>query len=163
MLIEHVFYSAAIAIIVGMLYYRFTGRDPSWIIILSAFAPDIDGIINPLLKKIGFTVLYHGNPIVHGDLHNVAVLVLYAIIIAFLLNPLGFSFIDSLLMGGIGFAAHLFEDALVYTTSYEFFWPISSVKVGLGVLRNFFHIAKCRNFIHWYHGSPDDYRNTDSL
>ncbi len=144
MILEHLFYSAAIAIVVGLVYSRFTKRDPSWIIILSAFAPDVDLIINPLLRAIGFTILYHGNPIVHGDLHNIAVLVVFAVIIAFLLNPLGISYFDSVLMGSIGFDTHLFEDALVYTTSYEFLWPISPVKVGFGVLpetHNFFHIA----------------------
>jgi hypothetical protein len=40
--IEHIIYSAALAVIVGMIFSRYTGRDPSWIIIALAFVPDID-------------------------------------------------------------------------------------------------------------------------
>ncbi len=150
MLIEHLFYSAGIAIVVGMIYNHFTGKDPSWIIVISAFAPDIDLILNPLLGMIGVAVVYHGNPISHGDLHNLAVLAVFAVVIAFLVYPLGISFIHSLLMGGIGFGAHLFEDALVYSSSYTFYWPISSVKAGFGILpesHNFLHIANIETMI----------------
>jgi hypothetical protein len=52
MLFEHWIYSTAIAIIAGMIYYRCTGRDYSWIIIVSAYVPDIDLIANVLLKKL---------------------------------------------------------------------------------------------------------------
>jgi hypothetical protein len=51
MLFEHWIYSTAIAIIVGMLYHKFTGRDYFLIIIASAYAPDIDVIANTVLKK----------------------------------------------------------------------------------------------------------------
>ena len=60
MLFEHWVYSTAIAIIIGMVYYRSTGRDYSWIIIASAYAPDVDMIADPALKKIGVTVLVYG-------------------------------------------------------------------------------------------------------
>ena len=36
---EHLVYSAAIAILAGMVYMKAAGRDPSWIIILTAYAP----------------------------------------------------------------------------------------------------------------------------
>ena len=42
MIFEHWIYSVAIAVVFGMFYYRLTGRDYSWIIILSAYAPDVD-------------------------------------------------------------------------------------------------------------------------
>ncbi len=42
MLFEHRIYSTAIAIIFGMIYYKFTGREYSWIIVASAYAPDVD-------------------------------------------------------------------------------------------------------------------------
>lgn len=56
MLFEHWIYSTAIAILVGMVYYKFTGREYSWIIIASAYAPDVDTIADAALKKIGVTV-----------------------------------------------------------------------------------------------------------
>ncbi len=42
MILEHSVYSIAIAIIFGMTYRRITGREYSWIIVLSAYAPDLD-------------------------------------------------------------------------------------------------------------------------
>jgi len=40
--IEHLIYSAALAVIFGMFFSRFKGTDPSWIIIAVAFVPYID-------------------------------------------------------------------------------------------------------------------------
>lgn len=79
MIFEHWIYSTAIAIIAGMIYYRYTGRDYSWIIIASAYVPDFDIIANEVFKKFGITVLIYGNPIKHGDFHNIAVLFLFAV------------------------------------------------------------------------------------
>jgi hypothetical protein len=50
MLFEHLIYSTAVAIVAGMVYYRSVGKDYSWIIIASAYAPDIDLISNHLLN-----------------------------------------------------------------------------------------------------------------
>lgn len=136
MLAEHIFYSTAIAILVGMIFYRFTGRDASWIIILCAWIPDVDLIANRVLTMAGFTVLFEGHRITHGVFHNIAVMVLFGILVAFLLNPFGIRFFDGLFFAIIGFGAHLFEDALVYKVGYPFLWPFSSEKLGLGLLPN---------------------------
>ena len=40
--IEHLLYSAALAVIVDMIFSRSMGRDLLWIIIAVAFEPDID-------------------------------------------------------------------------------------------------------------------------
>ena len=71
MILEHSVYSIAIAIIFGMIYRRITGRESSWIIVLSAYAPDVDIIANAVLKKIGVTVLVYGTPIAK-DFHNLS-------------------------------------------------------------------------------------------
>jgi hypothetical protein len=133
MLFEHWIYSTAIAIVAGMIYYRSVGRDQSWIIIASAYAPDIDFISDPLLSKMGISLTINGSPIVHGDFHNMAFLIIYAVLVAFLLHPTGIRFTDSLLFASLGFAAHLFEDALVFDPAYSFFWPITSQKFGIGL------------------------------
>ena len=133
MLFEHWIYSTAIAIIVGMLYYKFTGRDYSWIIIASAYAPDVDMIADAALKKIGVTVLVYGSPISHGDFHNIAVLLVYALSVALLLHPIGIRLKDSFFFASVGFAAHMFEDALVFNPAYPFFWPLSIQKFGIGI------------------------------
>lgn len=125
-------YSTAIAIVAGMVYYRSVGRDYSWII-PSTYAPDIDMIINPLFRKMGISLMINGHHIVHGNFHNIAVLIVYAVSVAFLLHPIGIRFADSLLFAGLGFAAHLFEDALVFEPAYSFFWPITSREFGIGL------------------------------
>ena len=40
---------------------------------------------------------------------------------------------DSFLFAGIGFGAHMFEDALIANPAYAFFWPISGQKFGIGL------------------------------
>ena len=134
MITEHFIYSAALAILVGLVFYKYTGRDSSWIIILVAIAPDLDVIANPLLRTFGFRVLFEGHAISHGTFHNVAAMVIFGIAAAFLLHPLGVKFFDGLSLAIIGFGAHLFEDALVYNPGYEFLWPFSSKVLGIGLL-----------------------------
>jgi hypothetical protein len=126
----------AIAIIVGMLYYRFTGRDHSWIIIICAWIPDFDFIARSVFHKFGFVVLFEGQKIDHGTFHTIAAMVIFAFFMAFLLHPFGIRFIDSLFFATVGFGAHLFEDALVYKVGYKFLWPLSSEILGLGLIPN---------------------------
>ncbi len=133
MLFEHWIYSTAIAIIAGMGYHRYTGRDRSWIIVASAYAPDVDMIADAVLKKIGLAVLTEGNPVKHGDFHNIAALVVYAMAVALILHPAGIEFVDSFTFASLGFGAHLFEDAVVFNPGYAFLWPISTHRFGLGI------------------------------
>ncbi len=144
MLFEHWIYSTAIAIIAGMVYYKLTSRDYSWIIIGSAYVPDLDIITDRVLKKIDITILVYGNPIKHGDFHNIAVLLLFAVSAALLLQTVGIRLVDSFIFAGIGFGAHLFEDALVFNPGYRFFWPLSAQKFGIGIIeynRDWYGIA----------------------
>jgi len=136
MLSEHIIYSTALAILVGMIFYRFTGRDSSWIIILCAWIPDIDLIANGVLNRFGFTLLFEGHKITHGVFHNIAMMVIFGILVAFLLNPFGIRFFDALFFAVIGFGAHLFEDALVYKAGYPYLWPFLSKDMGFGLLPN---------------------------
>jgi len=139
--IEHIIYSAALAVIVGMIFSRFTGRDPSWIIIAVAFVPDIDIVLQRMhvLTWIGIPVIIH-----HGDLHNILVLLVFSLLIAVILRWFGIRFIDGLICSAIGIAAHFFEDALVYQPAYAFLWPITTHVFGIGIIqetRNIFGIA----------------------
>src|SRR5659263_152388 len=106
-LFEHLIYSTAIAIIAGMLWYKHTGRDPSWIIIASAFAPDFDIVAGELLKKLDLNSLIT-TPIRHGDFHNIAFLLLFAIAAALVLRLAGMRFLDSFLFAGFGEGAQGF-------------------------------------------------------
>jgi membrane-bound metal-dependent hydrolase YbcI (DUF457 family) len=106
--------------------------------------PDVDMIADAVLKKVGITVLIYGNPIKHGYFHNIAVLFLFAAAVALLLHPIGIRLKDSFFFAGIGFTAHLFEDALVFNPGYLFFWPISMQRFGIGIFnyaRDWYGIA----------------------
>ncbi|MCK4491511.1 MAG: metal-dependent hydrolase, partial [Candidatus Altiarchaeales archaeon] len=134
MIFEHWIYSAAFAVVFGLFYYRLTGRDYGWIIVASAYAPDIDFVAGSVLGKVGVTVLFHGSPIEHGDFHNIAFMFLYGVFVGFLLRGAGIRFLDSFIFASVGFAAHMFEDALVFNPAYCFLWPFSSQEFGLGLL-----------------------------
>jgi hypothetical protein len=151
MLSEHLVYSAAIAIIAGMLFFRFSGRDNSWIIILMSWAPDFDGLATNFRYSARGSI-FEDVPIFHGTFHNIAFMVLFGIIVALLLwyiFPILFS--DALIFTLTGIGAHLFEDALVYPVGYAYLWPFSSADRGLGWLNtsgteeaynaSFFHVA----------------------
>jgi hypothetical protein len=140
--IEHIIYSAALAVLIGMIFSRYTGRDPSWIIIAVAFVPDIDSILErspAALPRIIVPGTVH-----HGDLHTILALIVFSLLIAGVLQWFNIRFIDGLICSAIGLAAHLFEDALVYNPSYPFLWPITSHVFSTGILegpRNLFGIA----------------------
>ena len=97
MLAEHLVYSTAVAVIAGMLFFHYTGRDTSWIIILCTYLPDLDKIGDRLLDSIGFTVLFEGHTIHHGTFHTGAAMLIFGVSIAFLLHPFGIRFFDALL------------------------------------------------------------------
>jgi len=134
MLFEHWIYSTAIAIIVGMIYYRFTCRDYSWLIIGCAYLPDLDLFTEIALNKLGITLLVFGRHISHGAFHNIAFMFFFAILISLLLQTTGIKFRDSFIFSCIGFGAHLFEDALVYNPAYNFLWPVSNQNFGIGIV-----------------------------
>jgi hypothetical protein len=134
MLSEHIFYSGAIAILIGMVFYNYTGRDSSWIIVLCAWAPDLDLFFD------------------HGAFHNITIMIIFGVILALILKSFGIRFVDAFFFSVIGFGAHLLEDAMVYDVAYPFFWPFSTNNHGLDLfpevissrghyVANFFRIA----------------------
>jgi hypothetical protein len=134
MLAEHILFSTAIAILIGLIFYRYTGRDSSWIIILCAWAPDLDLFLH------------------HGAFHNITIMIIFGIIMAFFLHQFGIKIFDAFFFSVIGFGAHLLEDALVFEEGYRYLWPFSTKILGLGLfpdiisnrgryITNFFLIA----------------------
>jgi hypothetical protein len=117
-----------------MLWFKRTGRDPSWIIIASAFAPDLDILAGYIFKQFNIGVLINGIPLRHGNFHNIAVLLIFAGVIGLLLKPMGMKFKVSFMFAAIGFGAHIFEDVLVYNPGYAFLWPLSSHVFGIGIV-----------------------------
>jgi hypothetical protein len=130
-LIEHLIYSAALAVIVGMIFSRFMGRDPSWIIIAVAFIPDIDYVLQALPKIPGITLSF---TIEHGDFHNILALVVFSLIITVAASAIRIRALDAFICAVIGIGAHFFEDAMIADPAYRFFWPLSSQKFGIGIL-----------------------------
>jgi hypothetical protein len=118
MLSEHIFYTGAIAILVGMVFYKCTGRDSSWIIILCAWAPDLDLFLH------------------HGAFHNIAFMLIFGIIMAFILTLFGIQLFDAFFFSVIGFGVHLLEDAMVFDVAYPFLWPFSTNNHGLELFPN---------------------------
>jgi hypothetical protein len=155
MLFEHVIYSAALAILVGMVFYHYTGRDSSWIIILCAWAPDAEGILDIILRTVGFNLdwAYIFNIV----FHTVAAMIIFGLIMAFLLQIFGMRFADVFFFSIIGYGAHLLEDAVVYKSGYFYLWPFVWKRLGIGLIpnifseetyvRNFFGIANADVFI----------------
>ena len=124
--------SAAFAVIVGMIFSRYTGRDPSWIIIAMSFVPDLSYIYYTFYMN--FPVIPHVY-ISHSSMHSILSLVLISLLIAGVLIPFGIRLFDSLLCSALGIAAHFVEDALVYDNAYAFFWPITQQEYGIGILQ----------------------------
>lgn len=133
MLSEHLVYSLAIGLAFGAVYQRLTGRNYWWIIVASAFVPDMDLIADSALKMFGITVLVFGAPIDHGHFHNILVMLFYAVAMAFLLHPLGIRLIDSFIFALAGFAAHMFADAIVANPAYPFLYPLTIRRFGIGL------------------------------
>ena len=139
--IEHFFYSAALAVIVGMVFFRYTGRDPSWIIIAVSFVPDIDLVLQKLPKMVGDSL---PSIINHGGFHTILFLVMFSLGCALIFSSLGIRLSDALICSFTGISAHLFEDALIAKPAYAFFWPLITQKYGIGIMKetgNFFAIG----------------------
>jgi membrane-bound metal-dependent hydrolase YbcI (DUF457 family) len=114
-----------------MLFSRFKGTDPSWIIIAVAFVPDIDFVLQELRKIPGITLPFI---VRHGDFHNILALIFFSLVIAAAASAIGVWFPDAFVCAVIGIAAHLFEDALIADPAYRFFWPFSLQNSGIGIL-----------------------------
>ena len=91
MRLEHLFFNLAVAIIVGIAYQRMSGRDPSVIILLAAFLPDLDMAVHTgmhlLRRLLGTPVL-----VVHGSFHNILALAAISLLVAILASRYGIRF-----------------------------------------------------------------------
>lgn len=146
MYLEHIVYNLAFAIVAVMLLKP---REAGWctlIVVISGCIPDIDGIFDIIRHPPEFTSGLIPHMVEHSRyFHTMMGLLVYAIIAGIVLARWqGLKFSDCAIFAGIGFGAHLFEDALVYNPSSAIFWPFSIQEVGIGVLpnsRDFFSVA----------------------
>jgi hypothetical protein len=139
MYIEHVCFNLALAILITMLIDQ---KHAGWctaVIVVSGCIPDIDGIFSLIQSPPVFTNGIIPSMAFHFRyFHSVGILLLYAVVVAGLLayyHRLGFRIVT--FFAGIGFGAHLLEDALVYNPSSAVFWPLSSQEVGIGFFSSY--------------------------
>ncbi len=148
MFAEHVIFNLALAVVLTSFVQREYAGWGTLIIVISGCVPDIDGIIDLLQNHLVYiTGQLLPRMTEHSrDFHNLGALVVYAVLAGITLMYLfRLKFSSVAFFAGIGFGAHLFEDALVYNPSSAIFWPISSVPAGIGIFpdysRNFLGIA----------------------
>ncbi len=120
MLFEHLIYSAAFALLIGLGARRFQLRDYSWIILLFALAPDLDALILEQVQPS--TILIFGS--LHTALHSLGALAAFSLIAALLLYFFGMPFFYGLGYTALAYGLHLFEDALAYAHDYPLLWPL---------------------------------------
>lgn len=124
--IEHLIYSAAVAVIAGLCFSRFTGRDPSWIIIAVAFIPDLDFLVY------------------HGGFHNIVAWIALSLVVAAAASTIRIPMEDAFICAAIGIWAHFFEDGLTGSPGYMIFWPVKLQRYGMDIFtksRDLFGIA----------------------
>lgn len=131
MLLEHLLYSAALALIVGIFFVRYTKRDPTWIIILMTIAPDVDYVVNKALLFAGFEFPYIIN---HGDFHNLVGLTVFCLLGALIFSKFGVKFTDALICSVLGYLAHFAEDFIVYPPAYCYLYPFKYVDYGINLI-----------------------------
>jgi hypothetical protein len=148
MFAEHVIFNLALAVVLTSLVQREYAGWGTLIIVISGCVPDIDGIFDLLQNHLVYiTGQLLPRMTEHSrDFHTLGALVVYAVLAGIALMYLfRLKFSSVALFAGIGFGAHLFEDALVYNPSSAIFWPVSPVPAGIGIFtdysRNFLGIA----------------------
>lgn len=143
MIIEHILYNIAVALIVGLLYTTYTNRDPSWLVAAAAFLPDVDYILQFLWSKLklgpGILTPYH------GDFHNILAIIVLTIIFSYIVwKYWNIDFIDGFICIGIGGFTHLLCDMLVYTHVYELLYPLPYITSTTALIietRKFFGVG----------------------
>jgi membrane-bound metal-dependent hydrolase YbcI (DUF457 family) len=146
MYVEHIVYNLAFAIVAVMLLKP---REAGWCTLIFMFSgciPDVDGIFDIIRHPPEFTSGLIPHMAEHlRYFHTFGALIVYAILVGIILvRWRNLKFWECAIFAGAGFAAHLFEDALVYNPSSAVFWPFSTQEFGIGLLphsRDFFSVA----------------------
>jgi hypothetical protein len=131
MLLEHLLYSAALAILVGVIFLKYTGKDPTWLIVVMSAAPDIDYPIHMIMKAFNFSYPVMIN---HGDFHNILSLLFISLCVALVLSKVGMNFVHVLICSMIGYGAHFVEDFIVYPPAYAYFFPFGTNTYGINLI-----------------------------
>ena len=144
MRLEHLFFNLAVAIIVGIAYQRMSGRDPSVIILLAAFLPDLDVAVHAgiyLMRRLfGTPVL-----VVHGSFHNILALAAISLLVAILASRYGIRFRDAGICTAIGYGTHMVCDSVAFNEVPYLLWPLGPARTGpvpYSYSPDLFHLAQ---------------------
>jgi hypothetical protein len=140
LILEHIVYAAAVAVLVGMVYMHYIGRNPTWIILIGTVLPDIDAVFENIAFALGLAQPYL---IYHGTFHNITAAAIICSVGAYLLTKAKVRFWDGFICLAIGFAVHLFADWAVYKPGYQFLMPFS----------NWYFGARLINYAPNFHGA----------
>lgn len=133
MFLEHLVYTLALALV--LLSFSESGfqKIGALIIVVGGCAPDLDGLLDISQNKLilsNLTMVEHTRAI-----HNIAGLAIYMLVAGFVLaRCFKIRFSTAACLSGVGFAAHILEDMLVYNPSSEVLWPLSSTEFGWGII-----------------------------
>jgi membrane-bound metal-dependent hydrolase YbcI (DUF457 family) len=113
---EHIIFSVAFAILVSAIVeYKWGYALPVWIIAACAWLPDIDYIVQSIMFPITHAIDPHIFFIVHGDFHNIVMVIILSLTFAWLLNKyLKIDYNDAFICVFLGCVFHVFCDYLVY-------------------------------------------------
>ncbi len=136
MIVEHLFYTGAIAVIAGMvLSSRGIPHEKAYVLIImvSSILPDIPWLFVEVSSLSGVTLLIAPFIPSQSMLHTLAALSIVSILAVpafrgFHLRPLYVA-----LCCALGYGSHLLADGLTHTTRYSLLWPISPEHVGIGL------------------------------
>jgi hypothetical protein len=133
MFAEHIIYTLALSLILLSFSDMPFKKIGVFIILVGTCVPDLDGVIDIVQNKL---ILSSMSMAEHTRaFHNIGCLLLYALVAGILLSRLfKIRFSTAAFLSGIGFAAHILEDMIVYNPSSEVLWPLSSTMYGLGIV-----------------------------
>lgn len=140
MMAEHILYTIAIVLIVGIYYSRYTVKKYLWWIIISvSLIPDLDHLHHfPYYLNLsqGDSHQYNIAPWIEiGDLHNILWMILLAILLAAAIELIGKAkFRDALLFCLVGYGIHLFEDFISYPPTYPLLYPFTNAPIGINLI-----------------------------
>lgn len=117
------------AIIAGLIFKHFTGRDTSWLIVVMTIVPDIDFVFQSLLLMVKSPFVIY-----HGDFHNILMMVSFSYVVAWLASNYGMEFSHAFICSNLGMGLHYIEDFISYPPAYAYFYPFSTIEYGIDLI-----------------------------
>jgi len=115
-----------------MIFLRYTGKDPSWIIVVMTSIPDSDYVVHIILKAFNFVSPFM---IHHGSFHNVISLIYISFIAALVFSKiLKIDYLTAVMCSMMGILLHFIEDFIVYPPAYMYLYPFKMTEYGMNLI-----------------------------